>query len=184
MKKKVIIAVSGLAAIGLAVFLFFIIPENNAPTENDAQSIKELVQDYSASNREDQSASITPQQLIVTGSDNKETTYDLPEDEFFVSIAPYMEATHPCAVHSLTGCRGELANKEFSVYIEDKNGNVVLDKTLQSQSNGFIDLWLPRDNTYQVTITQDGKTAQSEISTFENDNTCITTMQLAENSNS
>lgn len=80
--------------------------------------------------------------------------------------------------HSLTGCQGELVNKDFNVHIEDQNGNVVLNKTVKSQSNGFIDLWLPRDKKYQITIEQDGKKAESELSTFEKDPTCITTLQL------
>ena len=53
-----------------------------------------------------------------------------------------------------------------------------MDETVKSQANGFIDLWLPRDNTYHVTITQGDKSVESEISTFKGDNTCITTMQL------
>ncbi len=69
-------------------------------------------------------------------------------------------------------------NKEFNVFIEDMEGNVIMDQTLKSQSNGFIDLWLPRDKTYSIKIAHDGKTVESEFSTFENDNTCITTMQL------
>ena len=55
---------------------------------------------------------------------------------------------------------------------------MVVDETMDSLENGFIDLWLPRDKTFQVKIEHDGKTAESEVSTFEGDNTCITTMQL------
>lgn len=80
--------------------------------------------------------------------------------------------------HNLTGCQGELANEEFDVYIEDTEGNVVVDEMMKSYSNGFIDLWLPRDQTFNVTIEHDGKQVESEISTFEDDGTCITTMQL------
>lgn len=78
----------------------------------------------------------------------------------------------------MTGCQGELADKEFDVYIEDTKGNVILNEKVKSQANGFFDLWLPRDETYQIKIKYDGKTSESEISTFENDGTCITTMQL------
>jgi hypothetical protein len=78
----------------------------------------------------------------------------------------------------LTGCQGELGEREFDVYIEDMEGNVILDEALTSQTNGFIDLWLPRDKTYNITITYDGKKVESEFSTFESDGTCITTMQL------
>jgi len=78
----------------------------------------------------------------------------------------------------LTGCQGELADKEFDVYIEDTEGNVILDEKVKSQANGFFDLWLPRDKSYQVKITYDGKVSESEIATFKDDGTCITTMQL------
>ncbi len=78
----------------------------------------------------------------------------------------------------MTGCQGELANKEFQVYIEDTEGNVVLDEIVKTQSNGFIDFWLPRDKTYKIKFEYDGKKAESKIATFEGDPTCITTMQL------
>lgn len=78
----------------------------------------------------------------------------------------------------MTGCQGELADKEFDVYIEDTEGNVILNEKVKSQANGFFDLWLPRDETYQIKIKYDGKTSESEISTLENEGTCITTMQL------
>lgn len=71
-----------------------------------------------------------------------------------------------------------MVEEEFDVYIEDMDGNVILDETLKSQPNGFIDLWLPRDQKYQVKIEHNGKQVESEISTYENDATCITTMQL------
>ncbi|RDU37630.1 hypothetical protein DRW41_07245 [Neobacillus piezotolerans] len=78
----------------------------------------------------------------------------------------------------MTGCQGELANEEFSVYIEDEKGNAVINETVKSLANGFIDLWLPRNQTYNVKIDYSGKTVEAELSTFDNDPTCITTMQL------
>ncbi|MNC52870.1 hypothetical protein D3C75_1022410 [compost metagenome] len=72
-----------------------------------------------------------------------------------------------------------MVEEEFNVSVKDSDGKVVLDnETVKSQPNGFIDLWLPRDQTYHVTIEHDGKKAESEISTFENNDTCVTTMQL------
>lgn len=71
-----------------------------------------------------------------------------------------------------------MVEKEFDVYIEDMDGNVVVDEKLKSQPNGFIDLWLPRDKKFRTKIEYNGKMVESEISTFENDATCITTMQL------
>lgn len=90
-----------------------------------------------------------------------------------------MEQTHPCATHSLTGCQGEMKDEEFSVTVHDSEGNVIMENAaMQSQSNGFIDLWLPRDKTYRISVNHEGKRAETEFSTYENNDTCITTMQL------
>lgn len=167
-----------LAVIGLILILVVVACGENTTNISEAQDIKEMVQDFSLGNFENVSASITSEKLIVTDN-NKETTYDLPPDEFFVSIAPYINTTHPCANHSLTSCQGELVEEEFDVFIQDDDGNVVVDQKMTSLANGFIDLWLPRDKTYQVKINYEGKISEAEISTFEGDNTCITTMQLS-----
>ncbi|MBN6886002.1 copper-binding protein CueP [Cytobacillus horneckiae] len=168
-----------LAVIGL--ILIFVMAACSEDTSNkvETQDIKKMVQDFSGKDsNEEVTASITSEELIVTNSDNKEISYSLPEDEFFVPIAPFVEVTHPCTNHSLTGCQGELVEKKFDVYIEDEDGNVIVDEPMTSLKNGFIDFWLPRDKNYYVKIQYDGKTAESEISTFEGDNTCITTIQL------
>lgn len=153
--------------------------EENLPKDNEKLDLKELIYDYSTGNKTNETASITSTQLIINDSEEKESVYDLSEEEFFVSIAPFINVTHPCTDHSLTGCQAELIDKDFGIYIEDTEGNIVLDETMKSGSNGFIDLWLPRNKTYSVIIAHEGKQTQSEISTFENDRTCITTMQLS-----
>jgi len=168
----------GAVALGIGVFMLVGSIEKNTPTEIDAQSIKKMVQEYSTDILTAKSASITSTQLIVTENDEQSSTYDLPDNEFFLSIAPYVDQTHPCAIHSLTGCPGEMVEKEFNVNIKDEGGTVIVDEKMKSQSNGFIDLWLPRDTKYSITVEHDGKTAESEISTFETDDTCLTTMQL------
>lgn len=56
--------------------------------------IKELVKYYSSNHLNDETASITADYLYVQNK-NGEKSYKLPEDEFFVSIAPYIEQTHP-----------------------------------------------------------------------------------------
>lgn len=71
-----------------------------------------------------------------------------------------------------------MVEEELDIYIEDAEGQVILEETIQTPPNGFIDLWLPRDETFLVKMTHEGKQTKSEISTFENDGTCITTMQL------
>ena len=141
-------------------------------------NIKELVSDYSAGNKKSETASITSKELIVNKEDGDELIFDLSDEDFFVSIAPYVDQTHPWTNHSLTGCQGELVDTVFDVFIEDSEGTVVLNEKVKSQSNGFFDLWLPRDKTYQIKIKYDDKVSESQISTFKDDGTCITTMQL------
>ncbi|GAA0497706.1 CueP family metal-binding protein [Salinibacillus aidingensis] len=163
----------------VAIVLAACSSNSNEETKNNQEvDIKKIVQDYSTDEITAQSASITSEQLIVTDNNGDESTYSLPEDEFFVSIAPFINETHPCTNHSLTGCQGELVNKDFEIYIEDMDGNVIFDETKNSGSNGFVDLWLPREKTYRVKINYEGKQVESEVSTFENDGTCITTMKL------
>ena len=177
MKLK-ILAVTILAVVLLTACREDETSKGNSSPENETQNIKELVSDYSTGNLKAESAAITSQQLMVKASNGKNLVYDLPKNDFFVSIAPYVNETHPCTNHSLTSCQGEMIEEEFDVYIEDMEGNVIIDETLKSQSNGFIDLWLPRDKTYRAKIKHEGKMSKLEISTFEGDNTCITTMQL------
>lgn len=140
--------------------------------------LKEKVQAFTDRTITAKSASITSTELIVVDEKNKETVYDLPEDEFFVSIAPFITSTHPCEIHSLTGCQGELVNSDFDVVITDEKGNVIVDDQMKTGENGFIDLWLPSDRTFDIKVTHNGKSVESEISTYENDGTCITTLQL------
>lgn len=152
--------------------------EENSSIKNESREIKELVQDYSDRNITADSASITSKQLLVIEIDGNEQVYDLPKDEFFVSIAPYINETHPCENHSLTGCQGEMVSEQFDVYIEDAKGNVLVDDTLKTEENGFFDLWLPREQSFNIKIEHQGKAIESEFSTYENDGTCITTMKL------
>lgn len=147
-------------------------------TEVSTEELKQMVQDFTDRTLTAKSASITSTQLVVVDDDDKEKIYDLPEDEFFVSIAPFMTYTHPCGNHSLTGCQGELVHSEFDVRIEDEKGNVVLDDKVKTGENGFFDLWLPNNQKYMITVNYEDKTVQSELSTFEEDGTCITTLQL------
>src|SRR5699024_3649320 len=77
-----------------------------------ANDIKDLVNDNTVDNLEPDSASITSHELVVE-EDNEELVYELPEEEFFVSIAPFINETHECAVHSLPGCQGELVEQEI-----------------------------------------------------------------------
>lgn len=143
---------------------------------NDAE-VKELVADLSGS-AQISAASIDDKELTVENEGEK-SVYPLPEDEFFVSIAPYETVTHPCEIHSLTGCQGELAEEEMKVTITDAKGEVHVDKVMTTPANGFIDLWLPRDETYTIQVESEEKTGETVFSTFDGDPTCLTELPLA-----
>ena len=101
----------------LLPFIFLSIILAGCGSQDATGDVKALVDEYSA-NKEAEAASITGSELII-GEEQKER-HELPEDEFFVSIAPFINYTHPCGVHSLTGCEGELASKEMDVRITDE----------------------------------------------------------------
>ncbi|MEQ2466259.1 CueP family metal-binding protein [Niallia hominis] len=175
-KNKLIIPI--FITIVFAITIYLLINQNNRYEKMESGDVKQLVHDYSTGKKSAVSASISSDTLTVSTPENEELIYQLPKGEFFVSFAPYLIDTHPCAIHNLAGCRGELANKEFAVYIEDQDGKVYVDEQITSQANGFIDVWLPRNKDFKMTISYNGKTAKTEFATFKDDNTCITTLPL------
>jgi hypothetical protein len=176
--RKMAAIIGGLAAVALGALLIVNLGGKADDQVLGTEDIKQLVREYSSGQSDVKNASISSTELIVTGKNNQSITYPLPKDEFFVSIAPFVNETHPCAIHSLTGCQGELKGQQIKLTVKDNEGNTVIDDTVSTLDNGFVDLWLPRDKTYSIKIEQNGLTSESQISTFEGDNTCITTMQL------
>ena len=124
-------------------------------------------------------ASVRVDQLVLSDAD-QEVAVDLPEDRFYLSVAPYVDQTHECFYHSLTTCKGELGGEEVQVSIvDDATGDVLVDETVTTFDNGFAGFWLPRDIEATLTVSYDGKTAETAIGTGEEDPTCLTTVQLA-----
>lgn len=109
---------------------------------------------------------------------NRTETIPIPEDKFYLSIAPYINQTHECGIHSLISCRGELANKEIQVDVIDTNGNVVYSQQQMTYENGFAGIWLPKNIVGVVSVTYDNKTAAVPIDTANDSLTCITTLKL------
>ncbi len=69
--------------------------EKTAEPEKQQQNIKELVSDYSSGKIKGDNASITSHELMVADSEGEKKVYDLSGEDFFVSIAPYENETHP-----------------------------------------------------------------------------------------
>lgn len=178
MKNKTIaVAVLGILVVAFGVFLLREPKQPDSPASSPS-NIKQIIADLGTGQLKAASASITSQELKIKQDNDSITTYALPKDEFFVSIAPYLTDTHPCAIHSLTSCSGEMANKSFNVHIENSSGQVVINKKMTAGANGFIDIWLPRDQTFKVKIEHEGKSATTQLATAADSDTCISTMQL------
>jgi hypothetical protein len=125
-------------------------------------------------------ASVRPGELLLSevGSDEV-TVVDLPDAEFYLSVAPYLEQTHDCYFHSLTTCRGELAGQELRVTITDRDtGEVLVDEVTETFDNGFVGFWLPSGIDATIRVEYDGYSASEDISTGPDDPTCLTTVQL------
>ena len=124
-------------------------------------------------------ASVQPNMLVLTDSRERETRLPMPEDAVYISVAPYENQTHDCYFHSLTTCRGELANTDVHLTLTSDDGEVLIDESRMTYDNGFIGVWVPRGTEATLTVVADGKSATVPISTMNDDDpTCITTLQL------
>ena len=136
----------------------------------DRQKVTERPTDLIASVRADE---------LLLSSDDQEVVLDLPDNQTYVSIAPYLTSTHDCFYHSLTTCQGELDNEDIQVTITDEaTGEVLVDETTTTFDNGFIGFWLPDDATGQIEVSYQGRTGTAEFSTADDGATCVTDLHL------
>ena len=146
--------------------------------------VRELVETLDAIPLDDRTetltTSITAEMVTLTDQHEHATEVRLPSDEIYVSVAPYRSQTHDCYYHSPTGCLGELRNADVAVTVTDATtGETIVDEELRTLDNGFVGIWLPRGIETSISITHDGQTATSELSTVGDDaQTCLTTMRL------
>lgn len=73
---------------------------------------------------QDIGARITGEALLLYQGED-EVSVPLPEDLFFVSIAPYINDVHPCQVHNLITCRGELYGETMLITITLNDGSAL-----------------------------------------------------------
>ena len=130
---------------------------------------------------DDLMVSIRPNELVISDAAQREVILPMPDDQFYVSIAPYENRTHDCYFHSLTTCAGELENADMHMLVTDAgSGEVLVDESRSTFDNGFVGVWLPRDIDVTVTIEYDGLSATADLSTKNDDDaTCVTTMKLS-----
>lgn len=128
---------------------------------------------------EDLSASIRPDEVLVTAGP-EELSLPVPDDLFYLSVAPYVDQTHDCFYHSPTTCTGELAAEDVVVELVDlTHDEVLVDETVTTFENGFVGFWLPRDIEGTLRVSSEGRVGEIDFSTDDRAPTCLTTLQLA-----
>ena len=78
----------------------------------------------------------------------------------------------------MSSCRGELVQTKLNVKAVDQSGTVIMDSPVSTLKNGFMELWLPRNRTINLTISGLNRSAKDVRTTTDDSATCITTMQL------
>lgn len=143
----------------------------------DATAVVDALDQKAGERQKDIFASVRYDKLVLKDGAT-ETSVPLPADRFYLSVAPYVDQTHECFYHSLTTCHGELHDKTVDVTITDASGKKLVEGPTTTYSNGFVGFWLPRDITGTITVSYDGRTATSPISTGQDAPTCLATLKL------
>ena len=158
---------------------------NRVSTDTDIMSFnnaKELIDGIKQGyfNISGYSIAASDKELFIYGASQAPIqSIPMPANYFYLAVAPYIEYTHQCSIHSVTGCIGELQNVHVTVRFYDDSGKLILDELYNTGANGFVDLWLPREQkNAKLEIWYNGKQALKTISTVSGSKTCETTMQL------
>lgn len=121
---------------------------------------------------------VTTEAVHFTFPDGAQVVVPLPAHEALVSVAPYLTHTHPCATHYMSSCQGELVGAPVHVLAIAGDGTVLIDETMTTPANGFLDLWLPSDLAIELQLTLGDHRAVGRITTLAGSDTCVTTMRL------
>lgn len=120
--------------------------------------------------------SVRPDQLLLTDpATGEKQSLAVPQNQFYLAMAPYENVTHECFNHNLATCRGELVGEQIHVTLVTEDGRTVVDKDVTTMANGFAGVWVPRDLKGQLTVSAKGKKVTVPVSTTEKDPTCLTT---------
>jgi hypothetical protein len=142
-----------------------------------AEEVVEALDSTHADREKGFAASVTADQVLLSDQDSQ-VALDVPEDRFYLAVAPYETITHECFHHSLSGCQGELVDTPVHVTVTGADGTVLVDEPRTTYVNGFVGLWLPADIEGTLEVRALGKRATAEISTGAQDPTCLTTLRL------
>ena len=132
--KKTLITIAVIAVFGLSILA---ITKQQNPQSDDNfldLSAREMIEAMEASDEtyDLQLASLTAKSLLVIDKDDKE--FSIPVgNEFYLSLAPYINMSHECYNHSLLTCQGELVNEKVRITITDSRGTTLVDEETKTK---------------------------------------------------
>lgn len=121
---------------------------------------------------------LTPRFIQFEFPTGAKARVELPKDRMVVAVAPYRSFTHPCATHYFSSCTGEMKDLPFHVQVLDGKGKVVFEGVVRTGMDGFLELWLPRNQRFSLEIRHGSWVAQGRVATFEDSPTCLTGFRL------
>jgi len=146
-------------------------------------SVEEVVEVLDATHEDRHrglAGSVTADQVLLAGQGGQgdQVALDVPEDRFYLAVAPYETTTHDCFHHSLSGCQGELVDTPVRITVTDPDGVILVDEERTTYANGFVGLWLPAGIEATLEVQANGKSATTPIATGAQDPTCLTGLRL------
>lgn len=121
---------------------------------------------------------VTTKEVIFEFPDRRNVKIELPNNEFYLAVAPYLNHTHSCEIHYTSSCDGEMKERTFEINALDEHGNLILNNSISSMRNGFFELWLPRNKSIKLQIKYNTSIGEEILTTSDGSRTCITTIKL------
>lgn len=112
-------------------------------------------------------------ELVTFRDGTQSETLLLTGDRFYLAIEPYTTNKLQCHSHNPGTLQGELVFEPVQVTITDATGNVLVDETTITHSNGFATFWIPRDITGTVRIVAGSKSGTAHFASDHNAPTCL-----------
>ena len=98
----------------------------------------------------------------------------------YAPAAPARQAIRWGDTSSPVQLRCELRGEEVAVTVtDDSDGTVLVEEEGTTFDNGFVGYWLPRGVHATVTVEHEGRSGTAQVSTGEDDPTCLTTLELS-----
>jgi len=116
------------------------------------------------------------QYLILHVGQREERT--LNYDVFYLSVGLYQNETHPCFTHDVFGCEAEFKGEEVTFHIKAQDSSYEIYGSGFTTAKGFLDLYLPKDQTYSAEFKVRNLNGSGVITTTQGSPSCITTIRV------